>query len=100
MENIEQMIIDNLSKELANRFDEIFREGLRLKGYVFKNKNEFESFVKENCTCEDFEDKQERIFYVKGNPFMIHNYKQDPFKFNQEENKMSISCNYGSYGYI
>jgi len=95
--NIQEQITNEITQNLSNKFDEIILEGLKLKGFEFENRYEIEAFIKLNCRCEDNIQHQQKIFYVKNIPFLLHNYEvvyepiTEPFK---------ISANCGYYKFL
>lgn len=97
---IQETIVIESVKDLANQFDEIIHKGLNLKGYTFFDKLELEIFIKENCRCEDYEQLKQRIYYVKDIPFLLHNYEvvYEPINYNQ--NNITMSANWGYYKYL
>lgn len=94
-------VIGRLSSELNKKLEDIMIEGLKLKGFEFKNKIELENFIKAHCRCEDNIDLKERIYFVKDIPFFLHKYEIEmdtqPF---YEERKYSMTANYGRYAYL
>lgn len=94
-------ISNNIHNDLMNQFDDAIIEGLKRKGFEFKNKLKLETFVKERCRCEDNIYLKERTYYVDDIPFFLHNYK---FDFNietiHEDRKTTMSANSGSFAYL
>jgi hypothetical protein len=100
MKSIQQEYTENVVKQLIAQWDEIFIEGLRLKGYKFNDRHDVEIFLKEgNCRCEDNQERQERLYYVKEVPFLLHSYKVD-FKLPSKEEPFKIEASYGHYKYL
>jgi len=89
-------ITKEITQNLTNKFNNIFLDGLALKGFIFEDIKEAESFVKQNCRCEDKIDLQEKIYFVNGIPFLYYNYKTfyDPIIEYNNEIKMSANCGY------
>jgi len=81
--------IDNLNNEM----DKITIDGLKRKGFEFKNMFEMAEFIKSRCKVEDYTNKQERIYFVDNKPFLLHKYKSE---IDFENN----SATYGSYAYL
>ena len=46
-------VIGRLSSELNKKLEDYIIEGLKRKGFEFKNRLELETFIKNNCRCED-----------------------------------------------
>ena len=73
--NIQELALQEIAKGLSNKFDELVVEGLKRKGFEFKNISEAEPFIRENCKCEHYSEEHRRVFYVKDEPFLLHDYK-------------------------
>lgn len=97
--DIQKLITNKLTTGLINRFDEIFIEALKLKGHCFESRIELEIFVKQNCTCIDDFIEEIKFYYVHGNPFLEHHYKQELFEINQLEGETKITASLGYYRY-
>ena len=95
-----QQLTEQIINDLNNKFDEIIIEGLRLKGYSFDAFEELSIFIKENCICADYFPTKQKTFYVKGVPFLLHDYNQiiEPIDYTTRETK--ITATYGSYKYL
>lgn len=98
--DIKENITSNLVNDLSNKFDSLLIEGLKRKGFIFSSKEDILSFVKENCRCEDFKEREERVYYVNDNPFLLHNYKIDIPVIEQINDNITIRANYGSYSFL
>jgi len=91
--------MEKICEELANKFENLIIEGLKLKGYQFENKVDLENFVKEHCRCEDKIDIKERTYFVKGVPFFFHDYNiiYEPFDYIE---LFTLKANYGQYRFL
>lgn len=98
--NIQNLIQEQLAKNLSNKFDDLIIEGLKRKGFEFENIQEAEPFVKENCRCEDYTDEQRRVYFVNDVPFMLHDYKIEMPDIDLTNNGPKITASYGSYAYL
>ena len=93
-----------LSRKIAEKVDDIFIEGLKRKGIEFKDKIELESFVKENCMCED--NNEERKYFVHKIPFLLHKYSMEKnsslieVKSSSIDGPLEIFANYGYFYYL
>ena len=85
--------------QINKKFEELIIEGLKRKGFEFKNRMELENFIKSNCKCEDIVTKKKRTYLVNGVPFLIHFYgiKVD---INSMNSDYTFNANYGSYSYV
>jgi len=95
-----QEITVKICEELANKFERLIIEGLKLKGYEFENKIDLENFVKEHCRCEDYADVKQRTYFVKGVPFFFHDYNIVYEPITENSNGVSMSANYGLYRFL
>jgi hypothetical protein len=98
--NIQNLIQEQLAKKLSNKFDDLIIEGLKRKGFEFESTAELESFIKENCKCADYPDEYRRVYYVKNEPFMLHDYSIDIPDIKMINNSPTITASYGSYAYL
>lgn len=98
--NIPELINENLINNLATKFDYLLIEGLKRKGFVFADQEQTFNFVKENCKCEDYKEKQERIYFVNDIPFFLHNYKIDIPEVKNINSNITLTANYGSYAFL
>ena len=96
MEDITKVILNGMTKS----FDDLFIEALSLKGYIFENINEAEIFVRENCLCTDDIGKKEKIFYVKGIPFLLWNYSFEIDYSNIHSENVKLTANFGKYAFL
>ena len=46
-------VIGRLSSELNKKLEDYIIEGLKRKGFEFENRLELQTFIKNNCRCED-----------------------------------------------
>ena len=98
--SILQYSLNNIRMELSKMLDNVFIEGLKLKGFEFENRIELESFIKSNCKCEYHVDVKEKIYYVNNIPFLLHKYESEyDFDINKI-NKNRITVNFGSYCFL
>lgn len=97
MHDATSRLYDDLNRQLENSFI----EGLKRKGFEFKNKLELETFIKERCRCADYIKLKKRVYYVDDVPFFLHNYKieinNDPRKTG-DPNKVVGSL--GTFAYL
>ena len=98
--NLQEQITEEINEKLSNEFDKILIEGLRLKGFEFDNENDLHNFIKNNCRCEDYLAKQQRVYFVNDIPFLLHNYEIIIEPITQENNGIKMSANYGTYKYL
>ena len=85
---------------LAQEPENYFLEGLKRKGFEFKNRMELENFIKSNCRCEDITDIKQRTYFVHDIPFILHYYEIEmdlnPITTDREV-KMAANCGYYAY---
>lgn len=94
---IQEIVIEGL----VNKLDSIITEGLKLKGFEFKNRLDFENFIKTRCKREDYIQEKKHIYYVDNKPFLLHYYEpiQEPINFS-EPFKIKVNYNYGKYSFL
>jgi len=95
-------VIGRLSTELNHQLENYMIEGLKRKGFKFKNRFELENFIKSNCRCEDRTDLKERTYFVNDIPFFLHCYeiKMDLNQITNDKGEVQMSANYGSFAYL
>lgn len=91
-------VIGRLSSQLNKQLEDYMIEGLKRKGFEFKNRIELKNFIKSNCRCEDRTDIKQRTYFANDIPFFLHCYEIKMDLTTDREIKMS--ANYGSYAYL
>ena len=89
-----------LSSELNKKLEDYIIEGLKRKGFEFENRLELETFIKNNCRCEDTPHKKERVYFANDTPFFLHKYEikiTNPITLDWD---VKMCTNYGSYAYL
>jgi hypothetical protein len=88
--------LNNMRMELSKMLDNVFVEGLKLKGFEFEKKSELESFIKSNCKYEHHVDVKQKIYYVNNIPFLLHNYEPEyDFDINKiDKKRLTANCGY------
>lgn len=97
---IQNIINNQLIKDLHNQLDNLIVEGLKLKGFEFENKQDLEAFLKERCKRTDNIDHQEHVYYVDDIPFFLHRYESVYSPITQDDNGIRMSANFGSYCFL
>jgi len=97
--DIQKHITETLISDLHSKFDDIVIQGLKLKGFEFKDREETENFIKSRCRCEDKPHIKEKVYFVDNIPFLLHDYNIIYEPFNPKE-PFAIKANYGGYRYI
>jgi len=93
-------VIDRLSSELNKKLEDYFIEGLKRKGFEFENRLELETFIKNNCRCEDTPHKKERVYFANDTPFFLHKYEIEMTNPITLDWDVKMCSNYGSYAYL
>ena len=70
--SLEESLTSQIVEYMAKQLDVRTVEGLRLKGFEFKNRKELGDFIKANCSKE--ETMNTTTYSVKGEPFLVHTY--------------------------
>ena len=94
-------VIGRLSSQLNKKLEDLWIEGLKRKGFEFKNRIELENFIKSNCRCEDRTDIKQRTYFVNDIPFFLHCYEIE-MDLNPilPDRELKMSANYGRYAYL
>jgi len=97
--NLEHGIVNMISKDLVNKMEELFIEGLKRKGFEFENKIELANFIVNRCRQECSYDNKKITYYVDDIPFFFWNH-EIKLKTINEVNEIKFSSSYGSYAYL
>ncbi len=94
-------VIGRLSNDLNKQLENYVIEGLKRKGFEFKDRIELEAFIKERCRCEDNIDLKEKVYYVDNTPFFLHNYKSESLQMPSiTDREYKLTANLGTYAYL
>jgi hypothetical protein len=94
-----QDIISMASDNLTNQMNNVTIEGLKRKGFEFKNNYELGEFIKERCRVEVI--GSERTYYVDDKPFLLHKYEPNCNMNNIVDNgNYNFTATYGGYAYL
>lgn len=86
---------------LAKQMDDVFIEGLRLKGFEFMGRHEVETFVRKRCRCEDNIELKQRMYYVDDAPFLFYDYSMGAeLKWEQTKRQVMVSADFGRYRFV
>lgn len=90
-------ISNSLHEHISKTLDEYAIEGLRRKGFEFKNDRDLHEFVKTRCRCADHVGVRQRTYYVDDIPFLLHEYSIG--KIIEERTDRSITFKVTSSGF-
>lgn len=85
--------------QLNKQLDDLLIEGLRRKGFEFKDRMELVAFIKSNCRCEDRTGIKQRTYFVKDIPFFLHYYETD-LTSNTTDKEVKILASFGRYDFL
>jgi len=94
--------INTLSTQVIKKFEDLWIEGLKRKGFEFENRMELENFIKHNCRCEDRTDIKQRTYFANDIPFFLHCYEieMNPYPIMNDMVEFKMSANYGYFTYL
>jgi len=95
-EDLNRQLVNSLNQKL----EDLFINGLKLKGFEFSDKREFEEFIKTRCECIDNLEAKQRIYSVDGIPFFLHNYEPEFCIPDFSNGNCEIKANYGTFAYL
>lgn len=72
--NIIAHTLQELCSSYLSELEKIILEGLKRKGFEFKNDEDYLLFGEGRCRVEDNVDSKERTYFVDDVPFLIHRY--------------------------
>jgi len=96
----QQDLTNKLCQQLNDQLTNYFVEGLKRKGFEFKDNGELETFIGGNCRCEDDIEKKERTYFVKDIPFFFHRYAIDMRTLMTLGGSFEMTANYGYYAFL
>lgn len=90
---------NNIESDFNMQIETIFLNALHRKNYFFVCKEDLGDFVSKYCTCTDDSSLMENTYYVRGIPFLKHNYMPTiEMDYDVETRTMRISG--GTYMFI
>ena len=98
--NYMEVIAAKIRTEIIDKFQHLFIEGLRLKGFEFENRISIEQFIEKHVRCEEHQLTKERIYFVNNIPFFLHKYEQDDFTTFTEDRRTNFTVSYGYYKFL
>jgi len=102
MDSIQSQAIKELSSRLVDKIDAVCIEGLKRKGFEFKNNSDLETFIKSNCRCEYNIQTKEKVYFVNDIPFLLHKL-ENKIDFTTDalyEKSIKLVATCGSYSYL
>lgn len=98
-------VLDEALKQMTaiyvSKVDEIIEEGLKLKGFDFKNRFELTEFIKANCKLEHNLKTRKNIYYVNGIPFLSQHFPIDKVQMPEDTKRGILMCDVlGEFKYL
>jgi hypothetical protein len=91
-------LISDVSSKWSNTIDNLFKEGLKRKGFEFKNDYELKDFITKNC--KGMRKDNETTYYVNDIPFFFYVSPTCDFSNIFKDGKYTSEFNGGSYAYL
>jgi len=91
-------LISDVSNKWSNTIDNLFKEGLKIKGFEFKNDYELKDFITKNC--KGIRKDNEITYYVNNIPFFFYVYPSCDFSNIFKDGKYMAEFNGGRYAYL
>jgi hypothetical protein len=95
-----QTLNEKVIEQVNQYINKLVIEGLAYKGFKFENPADLIPFIKEHCSVNDNEFTKERVYSVKGKPFLIHFYKESFVSEVYENYAQKITAGFGYYSFI
>ncbi len=99
-ESILSSIKSRLVSELQTKLEYYIIEGLKRKGFEFKNQSDLENFVKTRCKRVDNIKLKECVYYIDNIPFFLHKYEMTCEPITENNNGIKMSASNGLYAYL
>ena len=93
----QQQFIKNLIEESNERLEFLLREGLKKKGFNFRNKADLCQFIKDRCSCNS--SGRIEMYLVDGDVFLIFKHPDNSITMGYSENGIKASVDMGSYAF-
>lgn len=97
---LQHEVISRLSNNLVNQLEGLLIQGLKNKGFEFKNIIELENFIKTRCRKEDHIEFKKHIYYVDEIPFLVHYYEVIFEPITEYNTGFKITANYGRHAFL
>ncbi|CAB4147578.1 hypothetical protein UFOVP514_36 [uncultured Caudovirales phage] len=94
IESIQDKLMDGLLNQYQNKINNLFKEGLKIKGFEFENESDYLSFISINC--RGFSKGNETTYYVNNIPFFF--YVTPVFDYNFDISNPSLD--FGKYSFL
>lgn len=94
-------LINNIPEGFSWEFDKLLVEGLKRKGFVFKDRMDLQEFARSECSTTEDILRKERTFYVRSKPFFMYKYEQNvEIGILKKDGSTTITAIYGYYTYL
>lgn len=97
---IHSEVIKRLGFDLQNKLESAIIEGLKRKGFRFKDQIELENFIKTRCKVNDCIHHKQIIYYFDDTPFFLHNYEIITEPMSIFEQGVKMTSNYGTFAFL
>jgi hypothetical protein len=94
IEAIQDKLMDGILTQYQNKINNLFKEGLKRKGFEFENESDYLSFISINC--RGFSKGNETTYYVNNIPFFFY---VTPV-FNNNFDILNPSYDFGKYSFL
>lgn len=98
IESFENNLVNSISNDFVTQFDRIVIDGLKLKGYVFKDRIELSAFIESNCFATEKDNMV--TYYVNNVPFLLHKRLNNINPITNIEGTITITVDFGEYTYL
>lgn len=99
--DIQAELTEKIVRILTGQLESSFIEGLARKGHRFNSEELLREFIDKHCHCVDDKKVGQRTYFVKGVPFMVHNYRPDlSFELQLKFESPTMTANYGSFSFL
>ena len=85
-EDLIYKVIQQAVKKINEKTNDLIVEGLKLKGFVFEEKEDLIEFIKNHCTLMNYEEIGRQVLSIGKNPFLELYFRNDLEDLKQDEN--------------
>lgn len=93
-------ITNKICQGLANKFDELFIEGLKRKGFEFESIDNAYDFINKRVMKSYDTELKADIYFVDNIPFFLHKQEAIYSPVLEHENEIKITATFGEYKFL
>lgn len=94
-------IYQMMARQITDKTNDIFLEGLKNKGFEFDKRWEIEPFIRSRCKCIEYEPSQQKVYFVDNIPFLLIDYSVETnIKWEHTERETKVIADSYRYRFL